>query len=405
MNAGRKKIMIVVGTRPEMIKLAPLILEIKRTAIDKFDPVVVFTGQHEELVQQASEVFGISPDIQLHEMHADDNLTKLTSRLLVDMGEVLTQAQPDVLIVQGDTTSAFAAGLAAFYQRIPLAHVEAGLRTKDIYSPFPEEANRIILTRLAAINFAPTAAACDNLISEGVPRSRIVVTGNTVIDAIDLAQGHGPDSAMLRKALPFHKGEQLILVTMHRRETWDEGIGRACGAIRTIVAENPDIRIAFPVHPGPVVHNRVYAELGNIERIHLLPPLDYVTFIALASRSRMLLTDSGGLQEEGAALHKPVIVLRDTTERYEALDTGGARLVGTDPDKIIRSVVGILNSPDLYRQMSEALNPFGDGHAAKRIVDSLQAWFSTGAPSLPKDAEFALALPPRKTSGGKRHIA
>ncbi|MFZ3033739.1 MAG: UDP-N-acetylglucosamine 2-epimerase (non-hydrolyzing) [Parvibaculum sp.] len=180
--------MIVVGTRPEMIKLAPLILEIKRTAIDKFDPVVVFTGQHEELVQQASEVFGISPDIQLHEMHADDNLTKLTSRLLVDMGEVLTQAQPDVLIVQGDTTSAFAAGLAAFYQRIPVAHVEAGLRTKDIYSPFPEEANRIILTRLAAINFAPTPTACDNLISEGVPRSQIVVTGNTVIDAIDLAR-------------------------------------------------------------------------------------------------------------------------------------------------------------------------------------------------------------------------
>lgn len=192
---------------------------------------------------------------------------------------------------------------------------------------------------------------------------------------------------------------------MHRRETWEKGIARACGAIRTIVSENPNIRIAFPVHPGPVVHNQVFAELDNIERIHLLPPLDYITFIELASRSQMLLTDSGGLLEEGAALHKPVIVLRDTTERYEALDTGGARLVGTDPDKIVRSVVGILNSPDIYRQMSGAPNPFGDGRAARRIVGSLEAWFSTGNPSLSKEAEFAQSSAPQKTSGRERYIA
>ena len=402
--------MIVIGTRPEMIKLAPVILEVKRRATNKLSPIIVFTGQHEELVQQAADVFDISPDFELHEMHADDNLTKLTSRLLVDMGELLEKTRPDMVVVQGDTTSAFVAGLTAFYQQIPVAHVEAGLRTRNLYSPFPEEANRALLGRLATINFAPTAFACNNLTSEGIPRSRIVVTGNTVIDAINFAKGLGSDAAMLQKALPSKKGERLILMTMHRRETWDTGIARACDAVRTIVRENPDIRIAFPVHPGPIVHNRVFAELDKVDRIDLLPPLDYVTFIGLAARSQLLLTDSGGLQEEGAALHKPVVVLRDTTERYEALDAGGARLVGTDPDKIIRSVTGILNSPDIYRQMSEAPNPFGDGHAARRIIDSLEAWFSTGNPTLSVKDEFAKPEPSRKVSGKKisarkRHVA
>ena len=410
MSIEPRKVMIVIGTRPEMIKLAPVILEIKRRANGTLSPVIVFTGQHEELVQQAAEVFDISPDFNLHEMHKDDNLTKLTSRLLIDMGEVLEKSRPDMVIVQGDTTSAFAAGLAAFYQHIPVAHVEAGLRTKDIYSPFPEEANRALLSRLATIHFAPTSFACDNLMSEGLPRSQIVVTGNTVIDAINLVKGVGPDAALLQKALPSKKGERLILMTMHRRETWDTGIARACDAVRTIVKENPDIRIAFPVHPGPVVHNRVFAELDNVERVDLLPPLDYTTFIGLAARSQLLLTDSGGLQEEGAALHKPVIILRETTERYEALDAGGARLVGTDPDKIIRSVVGILNSPDIYQQMSKAPNPFGDGHAARRIIDSLEAWFSTGSPALSEAHEFAKPEPSRKISSKKisarkRHVA
>jgi UDP-N-acetylglucosamine 2-epimerase (non-hydrolysing) len=358
--------LVAFGTRPEAIKLAPVITELQRR--DGIRAIVALTAQHRQLVDQVLRLFSIQPDIDLDVMREHQTLPDLSHRLLTAMDQCLRDTNPDVVIVQGDTTSAFLAGLAAFYRGIPVAHVEAGLRTTSALSPFPEEMNRRLTSALSFLHFAPTDRAREALLAEGIPISRIFVTGNSVVDALQSIRATADVSG---PAVPVEPRERLVLVTMHRRETWGN-IKGLCGALRSVVEQCGDVRLVIPVHPNPRVHEVVHQELGGIGRINLIESLDYASFVATMAASHVVVTDSGGVQEEAPALGVPVLVLREITERPEATLLGVSKLIGTDPLRVTREMVGFLNDANEHARMARTESPFGDGHAAGRIADLIE---------------------------------
>lgn len=372
-TSNAKKILIVFGTRPEAIKMAPVVAQMKLTG---FDVKVCVTAQHRQMLDQVLNLFDITPDFDLDLMRKNQDLSDITQGCLAGLKKVLEAFMPDWVLVHGDTTTAFAAALAAYYRKIPVAHVEAGLRTGNIYSPWPEEMNRRLVAALTTIHFAPTEQAKQNLLHEGVPESAIHVTGNTVIDALlDVVKRIKKDPALSRGLAGqfsyLDPGRKLILVTGHRRENFGEGFENICHALR-MLGERKDVEIVYPVHLNPNVQEPVYRILGDLERIHLIEPLDYLPFIYLMERAHFLITDSGGIQEEAPSLGKPVLVMRDTTERPEALAAGTVRLVGTERSLIAREATMLLDDSSHYEKMAKAHNPYGDGLAAKRIADIMK---------------------------------
>lgn len=366
-------ILVTFGTRPEAIKLFPVIHALKRER--DFNVTVCVTAQHREMLDQVLDIADIEPDLDLDIMRPNQSLPEMTSRIIRGFDEVLAEVEPDRVMVQGDTTTAMAAALSAFYRKIPVDHVEAGLRSGDIYSPWPEEVNRKLVGSIASLHFAPTVRAAEALIRENVPRDRIFITGNTVIDALLQTKQRIDERPVLpdyvSQYLPDEgDSRQIVLVTAHRRENFDGGMERIAAALLKIV-EREDVIAFFPVHPNPNVLGPMRAMLGNHPRIRLLPPQDYVPFVELLSRSYLVLTDSGGVQEEAPALGKPVLVMRDTTERPEGVEAGTALLVGTDPSLIASEALRLLQDRQHYLRMSRAHNPFGDGHASERIIDVL----------------------------------
>jgi UDP-N-acetylglucosamine 2-epimerase (non-hydrolysing) len=367
------RVSVILGTRPEAIKLAPVILALR--ARPELDCRVCVTAQHRQMVDQVLEIFGLVPDVDLDLMRPDQALAGLTARSIEAVDAYLTDDRPDLVLVQGDTTTVLSTALAAFYRKVPLGHVEAGLRTGDLGAPWPEEANRVLTTRLAALHFAPTERSRRNLIAEGVPEARIILTGNTVIDALlmalEMVRATPPAFPGLPAALtaPGAKGP-LVLITGHRRENFGDGFESICKAIRTLALRFPDTAFVYPVHLNPNVREPVRRLLGELDggNVHLIEPLDYLQFIALMDRSTLILTDSGGVQEEAPSLGKPVLVMRETTERPEAVEAGTVRLVGTDEEVIVAETSRLLSDRAAYESMSRAHNPYGDGRAAGRIV-------------------------------------
>lgn len=375
-----KKLLIVFGTRPEAIKMAPLVKEFENNK-DKFEMKVCVTAQHREMLDQVLEVFEIKPDYDLNIMKPGQDLYDVTSNVLLGMKDVLLDFKPDIVFVHGDTTTTLSTSLASFYQQIDIAHVEAGLRTFDIYSPWPEEANRQITTKLCKFNFAPTELSKQNLINDGVSEEDIIVTGNTVIDALFLVmkkiESNSSERERLEKTINskgylFDTNKKVILVTGHRRENFGGGFINICEALKEIAEKNRDADIVYPVHLNPNVRKPVNELLNNISNIHLIEPLDYEPFIYLMSKSYLILTDSGGIQEEAPSLGKPVLVMRDTTERPEAVDAGTVKLVGTDKQLIIKEVQKLIDDKTSYEEMSKAHNPYGDGKACQRIIEALK---------------------------------
>jgi len=358
-----KRISFILGTRPEAIKLCPLILAMR--SHHAFAPHVCVTGQHREMLDQVLEAFGVQPDVDLSLMQPGQSLGAVTARAIQGCETYLRQAKPEMVLLQGDTTTAFSAALAAFYQQIPVAHVEAGLRTFNKHSPFPEEVNRVLTTRLADYHFAPTEQSRQNLLREGVPEDRVFVTGNTVIDALLLAVGEVRNR-------PPENGRRAVLITGHRRENFGRGFASICAAIGELASRFPDADFIYPVHLNPRVREPVHRLLSNRKNVHLLAPLAYLPFVALMDRADVILTDSGGVQEEAPSLGKPVLVMRDTTERPEAVATGTVRLVGTDAGTIVDNVARLLTDAAAYRAMAGAVNPYGDGHACARILSALE---------------------------------
>jgi UDP-N-acetylglucosamine 2-epimerase (non-hydrolysing) len=369
----QRRVMFCFGTRPEAIKLAPVIRELGRYPRE-FQPVVLVTAQHRQMLDQVLRVFDIRPDYDLDVMRPGQSLADVTVGVLRGVERVLRRARPDMVMVQGDTTSALAAALAAFYERIPVGHVEAGLRTRDKYSPYPEEMNRRLVSSLADLHLAPTRAARENLLGEGVPKGRIHVTGNTVVDALKAIRASKAKwrVPVLDRIAPE---QRVILVTAHRRESFGPGFERICRALRMIVERNPDVEVVYPVHLNPNVRKPVRATLGRTPRVHLIEPLEYLPFVRLMERAYVILTDSGGIQEEAPALGKPVLVMRDVTERPEAVIAGTAKLVGTDTEVIVSATERLLHSAAAYRKMARARNPFGDGRASRRIAAALRRFF------------------------------
>ena len=362
------RVAIIFGTRPETIKIAPIALRMQQSP--HFTPVLVATAQHRELLDQVADIFHLQLDADLNIMQVNQSLFDIVKRILHTLPPVIESIHPDWILVQGDTTTAFASALVAAYLQIPLAHIEAGLRTHDKRQPFPEELNRRLISPMADLHFSPTHLARKNLLDENVPDEHIHVTGNTVIDALDIIlQRTRPQ---LPEFLHRNAHKRLLLVTVHRRENWGEPIRHICRALKTIMADNPDVLIVFSVHPNPIVRSLVLQELGDISRTHLLPPLDYPSFIHLMSQAEPILTDSGGIQEEAPSLGKPVLVLREVTERPEGVAAGVLKLVGVQETAIVESVNQLLHHPHLYNAMSERQNPYGDGHAAERILNILQ---------------------------------
>lgn len=362
-----KKILIVFGTRPEAIKMAPLVQEFLKYP-DVFETKVCVTAQHRQMLDQVLEIFGIKPDFDLNIMKPGQDLYDVTSAVLLGLKEVLSNYCPDVVFVHGDTTTTMAAALAAFYQKIDVAHVEAGLRTNDMYSPFPEEMNRQLTSKIARWHFAPTSSSQANLLKEGIEESSIIVTGNTVIDALL----HVTDSLGEKEVIiPGYEmnDRKVILVTGHRRENFGEGFLNICEALREIALGHPDIDIVYPVHLNPNVQKPVRSILHGMSNVYLIDPLEYEPFVCLMSRSYIILTDSGGIQEEAPSLGKPVLVMRDTTERPEAVEAGTVKLVGANRENIVREIDRLLRNDHEYQMMSEAHNPYGDGTASKRIVE------------------------------------
>lgn len=360
-----KKIICVVGTRPEAIKMAPLILALRNAPWARVR--VLATAQHRQMLDQINRFFGIEPDIDLDVMRPDQAITTLAGRLLLHMENVLQAEQPDAVLVQGDTTTVMAVALACFYNRIPVGHVEAGLRTQDMQNPFPEEFNRVIAGKLARWHFAPTERARQNLLMEGVKDSAIAVTGNTVIDALLMTASKDSEPE-----IPLDPSRRLILVTCHRRENFGQAFHDICRAIRTLAERNPGLQFLYPIHPNPHIKGAAHTLLAGLPNIILCEPLDYGSFIAVMKRSYLILTDSGGIQEEAPALGKPVLVLRDETERPEALEQGVARLVRADHDAIVSETQRLLDDESAYRAMARGVSPYGDGKAAERIVRILQ---------------------------------
>jgi UDP-N-acetylglucosamine 2-epimerase (non-hydrolysing) len=369
-----KRILLTFGTRPEAIKMSPVARAL-REARDDFDVRVCVTAQHRQMLDQVLDLFEIVPDHDLDLMRPGQNLTDVTTRVLAGVGEVIRGWRPDLVMVHGDTTTTFAASLAAFYEKVPVAHVEAGLRTGDIYAPWPEEMNRRLTTAIAVLHFAPTETARANLLAEGVPEARIAVTGNTVIDALQwvVARLRADPEAAARHQRQFgflRPDRRLILVTGHRRENFGPGFERLCQALRDI-AMRGDVQIVYPVHLNPNVREPVQRILSEAPGVHLLEPLDYLPFVHLMDRSHFIITDSGGVQEEAPSLGKPVLVMRDTTERPEAVEAGTVKLVGTDRARIAGEAFRLLDSPEAYEAMARAHNPYGDGLAGERIKERL----------------------------------
>lgn len=361
------KLMTVFGTRPEAIKMCPLVLEMQKYP-DFIEPIVAVTAQHREMLDQVLQLFAIKPDYDLNIMTAGQTLYDVTGRALAGLKDVLAEAQPDMVLVHGDTTTTFVGALASFYAQIPVGHVEAGLRTGNKFSPYPEEMNRKLTGAIADIHFAPTSTSKNNLLKENIDPAAIVVTGNTVIDALQTtvkADYRFTDSG-LQKALAG--GKRLILVTTHRRENLGEPMRHVYQALRKVLENHPDVEAIFPVHKNPKVREIVDEELGKLAQVHLIEPLDYEPFANLMAKVDIVLTDSGGIQEEAPALGKPVLVLRDTTERPEAVDAGTVKLVGTAYDDVLRETSLLLDDSKYYQSMAEAANPYGDGSACERII-------------------------------------
>lgn len=381
-----KKIMLVFGTRPEAIKMAPLVKEFQKNP-DKYQTIVCVTGQHRQMLDQVLEIFEIKPDFDLNIMKQGQDLYDVTARVLTGMRDVLKETNPDVVLVHGDTTTSTAAALAAFYQQIPVGHVEAGLRTHNIYSPWPEEMNRQITGRIAEYDFAPTPLSRNNLLAEGVNEDKITVTGNTVIDALYMVVDKIKNNKELDKELEtvlkdagydvnrLADGKELVLITGHRRENFGDGFISMCKAIKTLTEKYPDVDFVYPMHLNPNVRKPIHEVFGdNLEglgNMFFIEPLEYLSFVYLMEKTTIVLTDSGGIQEEAPGLGKPVLVMRDTTERPEALEAGTVKLVGTDYDKIVNEVSALLDNPSHYEKMSKAVNPYGDGKACDRIVKCL----------------------------------
>ena len=382
-----KRVMLVFGTRPEAIKMAPLVKEFQKYPND-FKTVVCVTGQHREMLDQVLQIFDIKPDYDLNIMKQGQDLYDVTSRVLVGLRDVLKEAQPDVVLVHGDTTTSTASALAAFYQQIPVAHIEAGLRTHNIYSPWPEEMNRQLTGRMATYHFAPTPLSRQNLLQEGVADEKIIVTGNTVIDAlywvVDKIKGdeslQNELNGILCKAgydtSRLADGKKLVLITGHRRENFGDGFINMCTAIRDLSQKYPEVDFVYPMHLNPNVRKPIHEvfgeDLSNLGNMFFIEPLEYLSFVYLMEKSTIVLTDSGGIQEEAPGLGKPVLVMRDTTERPEALSAGTVKLVGTDYNKIVNEVSSLLDDEAAYAKMSQAVNPYGDGLACGRVVDSLK---------------------------------
>lgn len=363
------KVMSIFGTRPDSIKMAPVIKEL--SARDEIESIVCVTAQHRQMLDSVLKIFAIKPDYDLNLMKHGQTLSDITAGVLQGIEDVLKTAQPDIVLVHGDTTTAFAAALAAFYQRIAIGHVEAGLRTYQKYSPFPEEMNRRFVGCMADLNFSPTEASRSNLLAEGVPEERIVVTGNTSIDALQTTIKDEFDNELLQWA----QGSRLIVLTSHRRENLGKKMLDMFSAIRKVVEENPDVKLIYPVHLNPAVKSAAESQFSGCPRIRLIEPLEVIDFHNLLARSHLILTDSGGIQEEAPSLGKPVIVLRDTTERPEGVKAGTLKLAGTDKDDIYNAITELLTDNVLYEKMSIAANPYGDGLASKRIADAITEWY------------------------------
>ena len=364
------KVMTIFGTRPEAIKMAPVILELQKFPAE-VEVTVAVTAQHREMLDQVLNLFAIRPDYDLNIMSAGQTLFDITSRALLGLNKILEKVKPNIVLVHGDTTTTFAGALAAYYHQIAVGHVEAGLRTGNKFSPYPEEMNRKLTAALTDLNFAPTNTAKENLLREGVDAEKIFVTGNTVIDALyKTVRRDFKFSDELLNAIDYD-GKRIILVTTHRRENWGEPLRQIYRALKKLLEDFSDVEIIFPVHKNPIVREVVDEELGNLQRVHLIDPLDYEPFANLMSRVKLILTDSGGVQEEAPALGKPVLVLRDTTERPEAVDAGTVKLVGTNFNNVYQNAKILLTDADEYKKMSESHNPYGDGTAAKRIVQAI----------------------------------
>lgn len=379
--------MLVFGTRPEAIKMAPLVKEFQKYPKD-FETIVCVTGQHREMLDQVLELFDITPDYDLNIMKQGQDLYDVTARILLGMRDILKEVKPDVVLVHGDTTTSTAAALASFYQQVPVAHIEAGLRTHNIYSPWPEEMNRLLTGRLATYHFSPTPLSQENLLQEGIKKEQIHVTGNTVIDALHLVVGKIKTEKELDSKLEetlkkmgydtsrITGGKKMILITGHRRENFGSGFIDMCKAIKTLTMKYPDVDFVYPMHLNPNVRKPIHEifgdNLSNFGNIFFIEPLEYLSFVYLMEKSTIVLTDSGGIQEEAPGLGKPVLVMRDTTERPEALNAGTVKLVGTDYNKIVNETSKLLNDSEAYNEMSKAINPYGDGYACSRIVKILK---------------------------------
>jgi len=383
----RRRVMVIFGTRPEGIKVAPVIAELERSP--HFDPIVVVTGQHREMLAQVLDLFGIVPHYDLDLCAPGQTLASVTTGALDGLTPLLEAERPDAVLVQGDTTTTFVGGLAAFYQQIPVVHLEAGLRTGNPYSPFPEEVNRALTTRLATLHLAPTEGNKQNLLAENIKPESIIVTGNTVVDALLLATelpgGYGDPALDDLDADP----RRVVLVTAHRRESWGEGHAAVGRAIAEIARTEPDVLVVFPIHRNPVVRDTILPAFEGLDNVRVIEPLGYRGLVQLMQRADLIVTDSGGIQEEGPSLGKPVLVMRDTTERPEAVTAGTVRLVGTDEQQIVGAVRTVLHDPREYASMANAINPYGDGRAAERTVAALAHLFDLG----PRPEEFLPELP------------
>ena len=382
-----KRILLVFGTRPEAIKMCPLVKEFQKHP-EEFETLVCVSGQHREMLDQVLQIFGVKPDYDLNIMKQGQDLYDVTARVLTGMRDVLDDVKPDVVLVHGDTTTSMAAALAAFYRQIPVGHVEAGLRTHNLLSPWPEELNRQVTGRIATYDFSPTPLSRQNLLDEGVPEERIAVTGNTVIDALHwvvenvLKKGYQPKDPSVASLLQddnCHSGQsgeskRMVLITGHRRENFGEGFISMCRAIRDLAEKYPEVDFVYPMHLNPNVRKPIREVFGAhpAKNLHFIEPLDYLDFVFLMEKSYLVLTDSGGIQEEAPGLGKPVLVMRDTTERPEAVEAGTVKLVGTDHDLIVRETSRLLDDRAYYEMMSHAVNPYGDGKACPRIVEKLK---------------------------------
>lgn len=381
-----RKVLLVFGTRPEAIKMAPLVMELQKQK-ERIETVVCVTGQHREMLDQVLEIFDIKPDYDLNIMKRGQDLYDVTARVLTGMREVLKEIKPDIVLVHGDTTTSTAAALAAFYQQIPVGHVEAGLRTHNIYSPWPEEMNRLLTGRLATYHFSPTPLSRNNLIKESINDRNIIVTGNTVIDAlywvVDKIKNNKELDNELESVLSkagydvnrLDNGKKLVLITGHRRENFGDGFINMCTAIKDLTVKYPNVDFVYPMHLNPNVRKPIHEvfgeDLSGLKNMFFIEPLEYLSFVYLMEKSSIVLTDSGGIQEEAPGLGKPVLVMRDTTERPEALDAGTVKLVGTDYNKIVNEVSSLIDDKTAYEKMSKAVNPYGDGLACRRIVNAL----------------------------------